>query len=125
MAFVFILRRGPTALKSVECFCDDGTENETKWFGQVVEMVTARCGDTGDDAEGGEALLAVTNNEAQYRSTIYYFYVQAPELVAILPQRGPRHGGTQVTIFGRGFISMRFCGPCVQRQCSRDKLSMF
>ena len=46
----------------------------------------------------------LSNNEARYVSTLHFYYMPAPELLSIVPSRGPVYGGTKVTIFGRGFL---------------------
>ena len=71
--------------------------------GSFVSTTAIACITPPSQESGGEALLRISSNEASTDSSLYFFYLQAPELISILPSRGPTQGGTKVTVFGRGF----------------------
>lgn len=101
---------GPSiGLKSTEV--PDVLERSLYVTGSFISTSMIACIAPPARKDGGPALLRVVNSEAIYLSTTYFHYLQAPELLAIHPSRGPVHGGTVVTITGRGFVaSMELLG---------------
>ena len=61
----------------------------------------------------GSVVLSVKNNDGQSSSesaalnaTVEYTYNAAPQISAVLPNRGPVVGGTEVTLVGNGFLAL-------------------